>query len=235
MIVFKTSIMPPKSARWAEHQPGFDWSEPSFCAVLEILAENDLMRPAFSVAERAVSLNLLGVVDVLMDECISPDVLVKLLDLVLWIYTKKSMVELALSTFYKMGRNGFLPDVNNCNRVFRVLRDGDLLVKTREGDIKEAFGLFDNLGRNHLSPAVVTYNMLINGLCRVGALEEARKLKDEISEHGLLPDVVTYTTLANGSCRNGDLVLAKGFFNEMLGKGFQPDCFTYTARIVGEL
>ena len=72
-----------------------------------------------------------GIVDFLIDGCISSDVSGKLPDLVLCIYTK-AMVELAPSTFCKMGRNVFLLDVKNCNRVLRASRDGDLMVKARE-------------------------------------------------------------------------------------------------------
>ncbi|KAJ8634886.1 hypothetical protein MRB53_009153 [Persea americana] len=234
--------------RWASRQPGFHPSEASFFAVLEILAENELMRPAYFVAEQAVSLKLHGIVDFLIDGCISSDVSAKLLDLFLWIYTNKSMVELALSTFYKMGRNGLAKLMVSTYNAFidglckkgRMVEAQDRLLEMTKkknltpdvvsynsliygycqvGDIEEASRLFDNLSVNHLSPTVVTYNTLIDGLCRVGALEEARKLKDEMSEHGLLPDVIAYTTLVNGLGKIGDLVLAKGFFDEMLGKG----------------
>lgn len=211
--------------RWAEHQPGFDWSEPSFCAVLEILAENDLMRPAFSVAEWAVSLNLLGVVDVLMDECISPDVLVKLLDLVLWIYTKKSMVELALSTFYKMGRNGFLPDVNNCNRVFRVLRDGDLLVKARE--------VYSAMAGFGICPTIVTFNTMLDSYRKEGNVQEALDLLSEMQKKGCVPNDVTYNVLINGLSKKGEVDKAQELIKEMMNSGLKVSAYTYNPLIYG--
>ncbi|XXG52002.1 hypothetical protein AAC387_Pa03g0434 [Persea americana] len=222
--------------RWVNRQPGFHPSEASFFAVLEILAEKELMRPAYFVAEQAVSLKLHGIVDFLIDGCISSDVSAKLLDLFLWIYTKESMVELSLSTFNKMGRNGLAKlMVSTYNAFIGGLCKRGRMVEAQDRRHRRGIWLFDNLTVNHLSPTVVTYNTLIDGLCRVGALEEARKLKDEMCELGLLPDVITYTSLVNGSCKIGDLVSAKGFFDEMLGKGLQPDCFAYTARIAGEL
>ena len=53
--------------RWAERQPGFKHSEEVFCTILEILVRNDLLPSAYYVMERAVSVNLNGIGDVLVD------------------------------------------------------------------------------------------------------------------------------------------------------------------------
>ncbi|KAI6678584.1 hypothetical protein NL676_039380 [Syzygium grande] len=56
--------------RWVQVQDGFVWSERSFCVVLEILAENGLMRSAYWVVDKAVSLDMDDILDVLIGgEC----------------------------------------------------------------------------------------------------------------------------------------------------------------------
>lgn len=79
--------------RWVESQPRFKRSEFAFCKILEILVENNMMHSAYFVMERVVSLNLRGILDAMLDGYVSPAASIKLLDLLLWIYTKKSMLE----------------------------------------------------------------------------------------------------------------------------------------------
>ena len=70
--------------RWVEGQPGFKRSEFAFCAMLEILVKNNLMRSAYWVVERVISVDMHGIVDVLVDGYVGYEVLVKLLNLLLW-------------------------------------------------------------------------------------------------------------------------------------------------------
>ena len=100
--------------------------------MLEILAKNNLMRSAYSVVERVISVDMHGIVDVSVDEYVGYEVSVKLLNLLLWVYTKKSMIEQCLLVFDKMIANGLLLDVKNCNRILRILRDRNLVTKARE-------------------------------------------------------------------------------------------------------
>nr|CAD1831443.1 unnamed protein product [Ananas comosus var. bracteatus] len=121
--------------RWAERHPSFAPSPAPFCAALALLADAGLARAAFSVAERALRLGLHSVVDFLLllvgsggaefrfEFAVSDATAAKLLDLLLWVYTKCSMAERAVSAFYKMAAHGLSPDVRNCNRILRALRD----------------------------------------------------------------------------------------------------------------
>lgn len=62
-------------------QADFQRSEFAFCVILEILVKNNLMRPAYWVVERVISVKMEGIVDVLVDGYVVPKVSVKLLDL----------------------------------------------------------------------------------------------------------------------------------------------------------
>ena len=44
----------------------------------------------------------------------------------------------------------------------------------------------------------VTYNTLMDGLCKVGNLKEAIELFKQMKYSSHLPDMITYTTLMNG-------------------------------------
>ena len=112
--------------RWAERQTGFKRSEISYSVILDILARNGLMRSAYCVMEKVVSVKMEnGVIDVVSSSEVSMPSVKLILDLLLWIYVKKSLLEKCLLVFYKMVSKGLLPDVKNCNRVLRLLRDRD--------------------------------------------------------------------------------------------------------------
>ena len=51
-----------------------------------------------------------GIVDVLVDGYVGYEVSVKLLNLLLWVYMKKSMIEQCLLVFDKMIANGLLSE-----------------------------------------------------------------------------------------------------------------------------
>ncbi|KAL0910455.1 hypothetical protein M5K25_021440 [Dendrobium thyrsiflorum] len=246
--------------RWAERQPGFHRSEIPFCVVLEILADAGLMKAAYSVADRALTFGLHGIVDLLIGKYVNSDVTIKLLNLLLWMYTKCSMVERAMSTFRKMMDNGFLPEIKNCNRILRVLRDGNMwsdvravyqeMVKAgvqptivtyntildcycKEGQAEEAYMLLLDMEFNNFAgclPNDVTYNVVINGLSKKGELEKAEKLLAKMHSSGNA-SAYTYNPLINALFSKGFADRALLFENDMLGRGVAPSVTTYNTII----
>lgn len=211
--------------RWVEGQPGFKRSEFAFCVILEILAKNNLMRSAYWVVERVVCVNMHGIVDVLVDGYVGSEVSVKLLDLLLWVYTKKSMIEQCLLVFDKMMRNGFLPDVKNCNRILRMLRDRHFVAKARE--------VYRMMGENGIKPTIVTYNTLLDSYCKEGEVQRALELLSEMQRRGCFPNDVTYNVLINGLSKKGELKQANGLIGEMLKSGLKVSAYTYNPLICG--
>ncbi|KAK9276291.1 hypothetical protein L1049_005822 [Liquidambar formosana] len=118
--------------------------------------------------ERVISVNMHGIVEVLIYGNSSFEVSVKLLNFLLWVYTKKLMIQQCLSTFDKMIRNGLLPDVKNCNRILRILRDKDLVGKARE--------VYKKMGEFGIKPTIVTYNTLLDLYCKEGEVQQALDL-----------------------------------------------------------
>ncbi|KAH7838711.1 hypothetical protein Vadar_030222 [Vaccinium darrowii] len=72
------------------------------------------------------------------------------------------------------------------------------------------------------------YNIIINGLSKVGRVLEAYGVLNEMHEKGLIPSFVTYNTLIDGLCRNGDIDQAMLCFSTMVGRGRDPDVIIYT-------
>ncbi|XP_065045617.1 pentatricopeptide repeat-containing protein At1g22960, mitochondrial isoform X4 [Musa acuminata AAA Group] len=195
--------------RWAESQPGFPCSEAAFCAVLQILAEGGLMRAAYSVAQRVLHLRLHGIVDLLIDGHAGPEATAPLLDLLLWLYTKCSMVELAVSTFYKMVAHGFLPDVKNCNRILRILRDTAQWTEVR--------AIYKHMIKVGVQPTIVTFNTILDSFCKEGKAEEALKILGEMEgqDAGCLPNDITYNVIINGLSKKGELDKAEKLLDKM--------------------
>ncbi|KAL0408914.1 UNVERIFIED_CONTAM: Pentatricopeptide repeat-containing protein, mitochondrial [Sesamum radiatum] len=216
-----------KIFRWAEGQKGFKHSEFVFCSVLEVLVQNGFMRSAYWVMERVINANMHSIVNVLTDGYLGIEVTCKVLDLLLWLYSKKSDVERCLWVFDKMVRNGFLPDVKNCNRILRLLRDRDLVgAGPITGDAEEGLPSND-----------VTFNVLINGLSKKGMLVEALGLGEEMILRGALPTVSTYNAFMHGYCKQGrdrESTDGKNVFNNEM-QGLEPDRIAYTTCIAGEL
>ncbi|XWS67028.1 hypothetical protein CRYUN_Cryun05aG0251200 [Craigia yunnanensis] len=77
----------------------------------------------------------------------------------------------------------------------------------------------------------VTYNTLIDGLCR--RVEEAAQLMDQMLMEGLKPDKFTYNFLLTYFYRAGDIKKAADIVRTMTSNGCEPDIVTYGTLIWG--
>ena len=69
------------------------------------------------------------------------------------------------------------------------------------------------------SANVITYNSLINALCKNLHLDQAISLFKKMKEHGIQIDVPSYTILIDGLCKGGRLRNAQEIFQHLLIKG----------------
>ncbi|KAJ8634887.1 hypothetical protein MRB53_009154 [Persea americana] len=76
-------------------------------------------------------------------------------------------------------------------------------------------------------PNEITYNALINGLCKLRRLEEAYNLFYEMQSKGLSPNKYTYTLLINENRNLGNWNEALRLYCQMLEKDIQPDACTH--------
>lgn len=115
-----------------------------------------------------------------------------------------------------------------------------------EGLVKEALACFYRMKQFHCKPDSITYNTIINALCRAGNFSKARFLFYQMKMPGSRcpPDAFTYTILItcyckhsmHTSCRkavNKRLQEANRLFKEMCYDGFMPDVVTYNCLIDG--
>jgi pentatricopeptide repeat protein len=54
-------------------------------------------------------------------------------------------------------------------------------------------------------PGVITYNVLMNGLCKQGQVKNADMLLNAMLNLGIVPDDITYNILLQGHCKHGKL------------------------------
>ncbi|KAL4316428.1 hypothetical protein AHAS_Ahas15G0284100 [Arachis hypogaea] len=56
---------------------------------------------------------------------------------------------------------------------------------------------------------LITYNLLINGLCKIYDLKEDRKLVNEMSERGLKSNKITFIILIDEYCKDKDIKIRR--------------------------
>ncbi|GLJ29343.1 hypothetical protein SUGI_0578720 [Cryptomeria japonica] len=137
-------------------------------------------------------------------------------------YARAGMVKDALCTFETVEKFGFKPNLELFNTLLDAL--------SKEGKVGPATLLFEER-RSELEASTVTYNILINGWCRIRRLEEAQKLFDQMVTLSIPPSVVTYSTLIDGYCKTGRIEDALKLLETMKGKGSNPNVITYNSIV----
>lgn len=84
-----------------------------------------------------------------------------------------------------------------------------------------------------LSPDVVTYGILIKGLCDGKRVGEAADLLVRMREDGVLTNSVIYNTVIDGYCKEGDMEKAMETCAQMSDEGVDPNLITFSSLIDG--
>ncbi|KAJ8424479.1 hypothetical protein Cgig2_030687 [Carnegiea gigantea] len=84
-----------------------------------------------------------------------------------------------------------------------------------------------------VTPDIVTYNTLIDGLCKDSRLHKALHLFGEIQAQELSPDVVSCASLLDGLCKNGKVNDAVAIFTELDLKELIGNIVVYSILIDG--
>ncbi|KAL8138209.1 hypothetical protein V2J09_004210 [Rumex salicifolius] len=103
-------------------------------------------------------------------------------------------------------------------------------------DILEVFNDFLEVGvpfntesyNEGITPNIVTYTVLVHGLCEQGDVDTANELLHEVCTRGLELNVYTYNALLHGLCKVGNMVQAEMLVEDMEVAGVRPDTVTYT-------
>ncbi|XP_034697097.1 pentatricopeptide repeat-containing protein At3g13160, mitochondrial-like [Vitis riparia] len=142
------------------------------------------------------------------------------------LYGKSGMFDHAFKVFDEM------PD-QKCER--SVLSFNALLgacVNSKKFDKVEGF--FSELpSKLSVEPDLVSYNIVIKGLCDMGSMDSAVGMLDEMEKKSLEPDLITFNTLLNRYYTSGRFLDGEKIWGRMEKKNILPDIRSYNAKLVG--
>lgn len=90
---------------------------------------------------------------------------------------------------------------------------------------------FENKGVDTISPNVITYGALVDGLCKAQKVADAHELLDSMLSAGCEPNQIVYDALIDGFCKVGKIDNAQEVFLRMTKCGYLPSVHTYTSLI----
>jgi pentatricopeptide repeat protein len=139
---------------------------------------------------------------------------------------------LAISLFKRMAQAGTTKVAPNLY-TYNIL----ICCCCRVGRLDLAFASLALVIKTGWTPNVISYNTLLNGLCKQKRSQEALDLLHRMAGDGgngkCPPDVVSYNTIIDGFLKVGEVGKAYSVFREMLGHGIPPNVVTYTSVIDG--
>ncbi|KAK3034845.1 hypothetical protein RJ639_032300 [Escallonia herrerae] len=132
-------------------------------------------------------------------------------------YGKANLHEKAVYMFDRM------VDEFNCRQTVRSF-NSVLNVIIQAGHFHRALDFHDYVlrSRNSVSPNVLTFNLVIKAMCKVGLIDRAIGAFREMPVCKCLPDVFTYCTLMDGLCKESRIDEAVALLDEMQIEGCFP-------------
>ncbi|KAI6682892.1 hypothetical protein NL676_028805 [Syzygium grande] len=149
----------------------------------------------------------------------------------------KEMVDRGLnpsSTTYNIMLKGFFRagQVDEAWQFFLQMKkrkcDIDVVTYTT---IKKAKRVFDEMAREGILPSVVTYNAMIQVLCKKDNVENAILVFEEMLRKGYVPNSITYNLVIRGLCHAGHMDRAVEFMSRMEADGCEANVQTYNIII----
>ncbi|CAN6825736.1 unnamed protein product [Brassica oleracea] len=207
--------------RLASDSFSFPFSLRSYCLLIGLLLESNLLSPAR-----------------LFCSCFDQEIRRRLSDLLIEVYCtelKRDGCYLALEVFLVLGKKGMFPSNTTCNVLLTSL--------VRANEFQKCCEAFEVVCKG-VSPDVYLFTTAINAFCKGGKVEEGIVLFSKMEEAGVAPNVVTYNTVIDGLGMIGSilvkgLIKAKGVsdaccvLKEMTEKGFPPNVIVYNNLIDG--
>ncbi|XP_022853928.1 pentatricopeptide repeat-containing protein At4g01570 [Olea europaea var. sylvestris] len=101
----------------------------------------------------------------------------------------------------------------------------------KKGYFKEAWGIFLAMGETVCPADIATYNVIIQGLGKMGRADIACAVLDKLMKQGGYLDIVMYNTLINVLGKAGRIDEANKLFQQMKTSGINPDVVSYNTLI----
>ncbi|GAB4835689.1 hypothetical protein Ancab_000599 [Ancistrocladus abbreviatus] len=217
---------------WLEKDYGVSHSLGQYCRLLNLLANaklypkiKRLLNDFVAKKEGHSNSSIFHALSMVDDWFCGNSVLV---DMLILAYVKNLKIDLAVKAFKLAGHYGVELSVNSCNPMLAALVD--------QGTIQVMENVHKVMIRRKVQPDVITFNIVISGLCKAGKLQKARDLMGDMKVWGISPTVVTYNTLINGYWKKGSvgrMYKADALLKEMLSKKICPNEITYNTLIDG--
>ncbi|PNX58729.1 pentatricopeptide repeat-containing protein, partial [Trifolium pratense] len=130
----------------------------------------------------------------------------------------------SLSHFHRSLENypNSVPSYSSCNTLIDNLR------KAKHYD--HVISVHSKM-RNCVVLDRVSYNTVINGLCKGKRFVEARDLFEEMKVGDCKPNSVTFSALIDGFCKDGRVEEGFGLLEDMEKMGLEADVFVYSSLI----
>uniref|UniRef100_A0A803KMQ3 Pentatricopeptide repeat-containing protein n=1 Tax=Chenopodium quinoa TaxID=63459 RepID=A0A803KMQ3_CHEQI len=157
---------------------------------------------------------------------------------------KDRLLQQAINLFSAMKIEGIQPDVVTYTSLVRGFYNSGFREEAKDGLVVEAEAILRHMTdkgvapditvlylMKGITPDVVTYNTLIDGLCKTNRLTLARELFTDMQAHGVTPDVFTYNSLLDCLCKSAQLDEAVALLEDMEDTGIKPDIVTYNILI----
>ncbi|KAG6590294.1 Pentatricopeptide repeat-containing protein, partial [Cucurbita argyrosperma subsp. sororia] len=97
----------------------------------------------------------------------------------------------------------------------------------------EVYELLTIMNNNLQPPTVVTYNVLINGLCKNGRLDCAINFLNQMFTYNRLPDIITYNTLLDALSKEDMVDEAFQLLHLLIGTNCSPSLISYNTVLNG--
>ncbi|XP_042492201.1 pentatricopeptide repeat-containing protein At4g01570 isoform X2 [Macadamia integrifolia] len=101
----------------------------------------------------------------------------------------------------------------------------------KKGYFKEAWSVLHEMGEKLCPADIATYNVIIQGLGKMGRADLASAVHDQLMKHGGCLDIVMYNTLIHALGRAGRIDEANNLFEQMKKSGINPDVVTFNTLI----
>ncbi|TVU15469.1 hypothetical protein EJB05_38991, partial [Eragrostis curvula] len=154
-------------------------------------------------------------------------------------YLKAKQLPQASAIFHRMVDVGCYPNTITYSALIDGLCKAGEIQKACEiyarlkgtSDNEESDFYFEGEGADTVTPNVVTYGALIDGLCKAHKVADAHELLDAMLSTGCEPNHIIYDALIDGFCKVGKIDDAQEVFLRMSKCGYLPSVHTYTSLI----
>ena len=119
---------------------------------------------------------------------------------------------------------------------FWFLKKNQREIEPDENAIRDVEYVYKEIRRRKIEPDVITFNVVVNGLCKAGKLNKAGDVIEDMKAWGFSLNMVTYNTLIDEYCkmgRVGKMYKVESILKDMVANQVCSNEVTYNILIDG--